>query len=462
MKHTSKAISRRRFIGQMSCAGVGATSMLSSLLTLRLTAGAAGAVTQPTGDYKALVCLFLAGGNDSFNMLAPRQIDAYNDYATTREIIALPRTDLLPISSDGQPFSEFGLHPRLTRLQSLYNGGKAAFLANVGTMIAPMSVAEYRTNQDLIPRGLFSHSDQQFHWQTVVPQLRGGRPSGWGARVAELLDHLNAQGQISMNVSLSGLNIFQNGVNSNTFSASPAGAPDIRAYEDPVEKLAIDSLMAEQYKNLYQQGYAERVRNGIDQTETFASALEGAQLSTVFPNSPTGNNLRMIANIIAARGPLAMNRQIFYLLRGGWDAHTKVLSSQDTLFTEIDAAVGAFWDALVEIGVENQVTLFTASDFARTLSTNGQGSDHAWGGNHFMVGGAVQGGRVYGEYPPILIDSAVDVGRGRLLPSTSVDLYAAELASWFGVAPSDLELVLPNLRNFINPISNPCPIGFMS
>lgn len=204
--------------------------------------------------------------------------------------------------------------------------------------------------------------------------------------------------------------------------------------------------------------------NGNDSpqdTQIFSDALSGVNLNTPFPNSPTGRNLKMIANIIGARGPLSMNRQIFYLVRGGWDHHTEVLDSQDALFSEIDPAIGAFWDALVEMGLEDQVTLFTASDFGRTLTTNGRGSDHAWGGNQCVVGGAVQGGKIAGAYPTLSTGTNLDVGRGRLLPTSSVDHYAAELASWFGVSGSDMPTVLPNVRNFFDPISTPRPLGFM-
>lgn len=456
-------LTRRQFLGEASCASIGATSLLSSLLGLRLTAGLAEAAPVGAGaDYKALVCLFLAGGNDSFNMLVPRQDDAFAEYAGTRSTIALPGASLLPIDSVGQPYSEFGLHPKLENVRNLYNAGDAAFLANVGTLIEPLTLAEYASRRDLIPRGLFSHSDQQFHWQTVVPQLRGGRPSGWAGRVQELLRHANEQGSVSMNVSLGGLNVFQSARDAVTFSVSSAGLPEIRAYEDPVEKLAIRSLLEQDYRNLHRQAVADRTLGGVENIETFSAALEGVSLSTLFPATPTGDNLRMIANIIAARGPLGMDRQIFYVVRGGWDHHAEVLESQNGLFEEIDGAIGAFHAALAEIGMADQVTLFTASDFGRTLSSNGQGSDHAWGGNHLVTGGAVQGGRIYGEYPSLATGSDVDVGRGRLLPTTSVDHYTAELASWFGVPAGEMETLLPNVRNFFDPVATPRPLGFMS
>lgn len=463
MKHSEKTrphhISRRRFIGEFSCATVGLSSLLSSLLTLRLTGGTV-APLQSGDDYKAMVCLFLAGGNDSFNMLVPRHEEAWSEYALTRDAIALPRESLLPITSLGQPYSEFGVHPRLSRIQQLYQDGNLAFLANLGTLIEPLSRDQYQP--DRAPRGLFSHSDQQFHWQTVVPQVRGATPGGWGGRVADVLEAANLQGRLSMNLSLSGSNVFQSGKNAIAYSVSASGVPEIESFRDPVERLAVSSLLEQNYRNLYQRTWAERVENAFETTELFDQTVGGVDLQTTFPDTPTANDLRMIARVMAARNPLQAQRQIFFTLRGGWDHHSEVLNSQDALFQEIDEAIGAFWDALAELGLQNKVVLFTASDFGRTLTTNGLGSDHAWGGNHFVIGGPVNGGRIFGQYPSLAIDNPLDIGRGRLIPTTSVDLYSAELASWFGVPAGDLETVLPNIRNFIDPATSRFPIGFLS
>lgn len=468
MNHSSHAgrpdprrLSRRRFIGEMSCASVGLSSLLSSLLTLRLT-GSVSEATLPVSandDYKAMICLFFAGGNDSFNMLVPRQEDAYAEYAATRDVIALPRESLLPITSAGQAFSEFGIHPRLTGLQQLYNDGKLAFVANLGTLIEPITREQYQPDKS--PRGLFSHSDQQFHWQTVVPQIRGASPGGWAGRVADVLDSANLSGKLAMNISLSGNNVFQSGNNAVAYSVSSSGAPEIEAFRDPVERLAITNLLEQNYQNLYQRAWAGRIKNAFETTELFDQSVGSIALATEFPDTSTGRNLEMIARIIAARDGLEARRQIFFLLRGGWDHHSEVLNNQDALFTEIDAAISAFWAALTELGMANQVVLFTASDFGRTLTTNGLGSDHAWGGNHFALGGPVHGGKIYGSYPSLAINSELDIGRGRLIPTTSVDLYAAELASWFGVPSGELDTVLPNLRNFIDPYQSPYPVGFL-
>ncbi|MEM1155956.1 MAG: DUF1501 domain-containing protein [Pseudomonadota bacterium] len=453
-----RQISRRRFIGEMSCAAVGASSLFSSLLTLRLTA----ATVTPSSNYRALVCLFLYGGNDSFNMLVPRQSAAYNQYATTRDNVSLAQADLLPISSINQPFTEFGLHPSLTRLQSIYNSGNLAFLANVGTLIEPMTVAKYNNSPNLHPKGLFSHSDQQFHWQTVLPQYRGTPFGGWAGRVADAMQHLNTQRKIAMNVSLNGVNVLQTGNETLTYSVSSSGTPTIDAYQDQTERVAVDTILAQSYKNLYQQSLADKIKNSYDTTEVFDNAVSGVTLNTVFPSTDLASKLKMIARTIAARSALCMDNQIFFVGLGGWDHHTELLNNHNGLLTQVDGAVGAFWDAMVELGVQNDVTLFSASDFGRTLASNGQGTDHAWGSNQFVLGGSVNGGRIYGQYPELAIGSSLDVGRGRLVPTTSVDVYCAELASWFGVPAHDIATVLPNIGNFVNPVTTPRPLGLLT
>jgi len=454
-----QTISRRRFLGESSCAAVGAASLLSSLTSLRLMgAGTTIPGDEPT-DYKALVCLFLAGGNDSFNMLVPRDASAYAEYATVRDNLALPAGDLLPITSTGQAFTDFGIHPAMPQLQGLYNAGDAAFVSNVGSLIRPTSLADFNAGNQ-IPSGLFSHSDEQFHWQTLVPQVRGGGPGGWGGRVADLMAHVNAGSPLSMNISLSGINTFQTGGCTVQFVADAAGAPDILAHEDPVEELAIQTILERNYKSLYEATYSSATTTSIDKTVEFAEAIEPITISSPF-SGRLGDQLRMVARCMAARDNLGMKRQIFFVLKGGWDHHSEVLNNQNGMLGEIDTALGEFRACLVDLGLEDAVTLFTASDFGRTLTSNGRGSDHAWGGNHLVMGGAVNGGRIYGNYPGLSLGNPLDTGRGRLIPTTAVDLYCTELASWFGVPASEMETVLPNVRNFINPVATPHPLGFL-
>lgn len=468
---------RRTFLGQANCAAVGTVSLASSLFTLKMMEGAAYADT-PSG-YKALVCLFLLGGNDSFNMLVPRDPTAYAEYTTVRggvyDAITNPTglaldsaTELLSITSAGQSYSNFGIHHHLPFLQTRYNAGDLAFVANVGTLIEPTTIAQYNAGSTLTPVGLFSHADEQMHWQTLVPQVRGAGPKGWAGRVADIMEEANLGGSVGMNISVAGNNVFQAGPASVPYITSPNGVALLKDYDNPSLTNAIDSILAQQYGNLYQKTMASRNRSAIDAAEAFAAAIAPYDYSGDFPTTSTGKQLRNVAEILAARGPagLNMNRQIFYVTRGGWDHHNEVINAQEFLFTEINDAIEAFWNKLVGLGLENDVVLFTATDFGRTLTSNGRGSDHAWGGNAFIMGGSagsggsLNGGKIYGTYPPLATGSDWDIGRGRLLPTTSVDEYCVELASWFGVPATELDTIFPNYPNF-HPSIPAYPLGIL-
>jgi uncharacterized protein (DUF1501 family) len=456
---------RRSFIKQVNCAAVGGSSIASTLFSLRMTAGAA-AGSAPTG-YKALVCLFLSGGNDSFNMLVPRDATAYSEYSTVRGGtggggLALDRdTQLLPISSANQPFTDFGLHHHLPFLQTRYNAGDLAFVANVGTLVEPTTLAQYNAGTTLTPVGLFSHADEQVHWQTLVPQVRGAGPKGWAGRVADIMTAANASGSVGMNISLSGNNVFQVGPSSIPYITDHKGTVLLKDYDNPAYANAVDAMLAQQYGNLFQKTLSGSNRSAIDTAVAFDAAVSPFDFSADFPSTNTGDRLRAITEVLAARTTLGMDRQIFFLERGGWDTHNEVLLTQDTLFTEINDAIESFWNKLGALGLQNDVVLFTASDFGRTLTSNGAGSDHAWGGNAFLMGGAVNGGTIYGQYPELATGNPLDVGRGRLLPTTAVDEYCAELASWFGVQPGELPTIFPNAVNFFDPLTAPHPLGIL-
>ncbi|MFD2256048.1 DUF1501 domain-containing protein [Luteolibacter algae] len=463
-------LNRRQFLQQTSCAAVGTASLFSTLLSLRLTAGAASGGT--FGDYKALVCLFLSGGNDSYNMLVPRNSGAYSAYSSARSSLALPKSDLLPVTSTGQAYQEFGIHPELPYLQTLYNNGNAAFVSNIGTLIEPTSISSYQNKSAKLPTGLFSHADERLHWQTVVPQIRGAGPKGWAGRVADCMAQVNSTGSIAMNLSLSGNNVLQTGKSTVPYMTSPKGVVLLDGYDptnpgDP-STIAVNSILSQNYKNLYQKTLAEKNRGSIDTAFAFDSAVSPLSTTENFPNTTVGSRLETISKVMKARNTLGMNRQIFFVERGGWDHHSAVLSNQQNLFSEVDAAIEAFWKEMNQLGLQNDVVLFTASDFGRTLTSNGSGSDHAWGGNQFVIGGSrtnggpLNGGKIYGEYPDLSSGSSLDIGRGRLLPTTSVDAYGTELASWFGVPNSELETVFPNAGNFFNPSTTPHPLGMLA
>ena len=475
-----KKISRRQFIGQANCAAVGTASLLSSLLSLRLTAGAASASNFT--DYKALVCLFLNGGNDSFNMLVPRQQSAYNEYEQVRGGVggtglAIPRSDLHQITSSlqntsaGAGYSDFGIHPDLPYLKTLYDQGDLAFVSNVGSLIEPTSLVQYNDGSKPKPEGLFSHPDHQIHWQTLVPQVRGSSPKGWGGRMAEVMSHANQQSNIAMNISLSGANVLQSGTTTVPYITDPRGVVELSNYgQDPTLALAVDDILGQHYQSIYSKTLAHTNRNSIDASVAFKSALDS--LSTPFDPSvisgetQTYQRLSMVSKIMDARTALSMNRQIFFVERGGWDHHNELLTPQSDLFIELNEAIEIFWTAIKSMGLQNNVVLYTASDFGRTLTSNGSGSDHAWGGNHFIISGSgnINGGEIYGEYPDLALNnSSTDLGRGRILPTTSVDSYMAELAYWYGVPNSEISTVIPNINNFSSSFVSPnSPLGILN
>lgn len=464
---------RRKFLGQASCTAVGATSLFSTLINLR----SAGAIAQlppirprrravQGDDYRALVCLFLAGGNDSFNMLVPRGAAEYGEYAAIRADLALARSSLLPLTSSQGDGRKFGVHSAMPEVQQLFESGDLAFVANVGSLVQPTTKAGIEAGTVRVPLGLYSHSDQIAHWQTSLPDQRSSL--GWAGRTADLLRSSNSNSLVSMNVSLGGMNVFQSGsrVVPYAIRSSGNGSIGVEGYGDvdPFNRLrtvAIDSLLDHQYQNLFVNSFAERARSAVDANERFASALGGVQpLATQFSANEVSQSFRMIARTIAARQALGVRRQTFFVLFGGWDHHDEVLKAQAAMLPVVSKALHEFHGALNELQMLNNVVTFTASDFARTLTSNGQGSDHAWGGNHMVMGGPVAGRRIYGAYPQLYAGNELDMGRGRLVPTISCDEYFAELASWLGVADSDLTTVLPNLGRFYTPGST-APIGFL-
>lgn len=451
----SAPISRREFLGQASCAGIGGTALFSTLLTLRL-ANSLAAQSTPT-DYKALVCLFLAGGNDSFNMLVPTTSAEYAAYAAARGNLALARETLLQISPSNLGGRTLGIHPSMTEVRDLFNAGRLAFVSNVGSLVRPTTMADYRANR-YRPVSLYSHADQIKQWQTCLPDRRTA--VGWGGRAADIIKSLNAPSMVSMNISLSGQNTFLTGERSFTYSIGAAGATVLTGYDitarnnlTALRTAAADSLLEADYRSLFEKSYGNSTRDAVDAYYEFSSALTGTALATATPaNNSLANNLAMIAKVAASAGRLGARRQIFFVQLGGWDHHDEVVNNQLTMLRTVSQAVGFFWEALGELGLRDQLALFTASDFGRTLTSNGNGSDHAWGGNHFVLGGAVAGGRVAGNrdqgyYPDLQRLAEIDTGQGRLIPGVAVDEYARDLLSWFGVSNGDMDYVLPSFSS---------------
>ncbi|HVU35485.1 MAG TPA: DUF1501 domain-containing protein [Opitutaceae bacterium] len=450
---------------QPNCDAVGSTAMYSSLLNLTMTSRAAAEHLGTERDYKALVCLFLDGGNDSYNMLVPREEEEFARYRRARGDLALARGDLLEINDPAGGGRSFGIHPAMPEIRDLYQAGQLSFVCNVGTLVERTNLADIQRYTARLPLGLYSHADQVMHWQTSTPDARGS--VGWAGRAAEVLQALNEKDAVSMNISLSGTNVFQSGRNLVPYSITPDGVSLLRGYDDPTRPFfqkAVDSMLELRYQSLLKQTYASLTRTSISSANRFLSAWNAApRVTTAFPETVLGRGLRGVAQAIAARENLGMRRQTFFVRSAGWDHHDEVLASQSTMLRTVSEAVGSFWHAIGNLGLQDRVVLFTVSDFGRTLSSNGRGSDHGWGGHQFVVGGPQQGGRLYGRYPEDLsLGNGLDTGRGRLIPTTSVDEYFAELALWLGVARSDLGRTLPNIERFYSVSSDRAPLGLFN
>ena len=441
---------RREFLRHAACAAVGTVAIRSTLWDLRLVKAAAPTLVN---DYKALVCIFLFGGNDANNLIVPTSTTDYNAYAAARGNLALPLASLLPINptiSDGRTY---GLHPSCTGLQTLFNTGKAALLCNVGTLVGPVTRATYIARTAALPPALFSHNDQQVQWQTSVPDQE--IKTGWGGRCADLLFSNNTS-NVSMNISLAGTNVFEVGTQVTPYNVSTNGSIGLSGLS--ASRLqAIKNLIALPHDNLFEKGFGQITQTAIDNNALLTAALNSAPpVNTVFPATSLGNQLKMIARLISARNNLGHKRQIFFASVGGYDLHGAQLTAHANLLAELSNSVKAFYDATVELGIADSVTAFTASDFGRTLPTNGAGSDHGWGNHQMVVGGAVQGQRLFGTFPTLAVNGPDDTGLGRWIPTTSVDEYSATLARWFGVSSSDIHTVFPNLNRFARP-----DLGFM-
>jgi uncharacterized protein (DUF1501 family) len=371
----------------------------------------------------------------------------------------------------------------MPQLAARFEAGQAAFVANVGTLIEPVqNRAQVAAASKRLPLGLYSHSDQIEQWQTSVPHSRSGL--GWAGRMQDLLKDINSNQTVAMNISTDGSNVFQTGVSGAEYAVDPGndnapegGAVALAGYAanyDPnngvtnAASAAVDGQLAFSYSNLLQQTFQQKRRTAQEAYALYSAATAGALPGNVtFPNTSLGRQLRQVAKAIAGRAGLGAVRQTFFVNRGGWDHHSETLALQLGMLAEVDAALAAFWSQLVALGVQNQVTIFSGSDFGRTLTSNDRGSDHAWGGNHFVMGGSVVGRRIYGQYPSLAVNpdsgpevNPLDTGRGRLIPTTSCDQYFAEMALWLGVPASSLPLILPNIGNFYAGGGAP-PLGFL-
>ena len=478
-KPVSVLKSRREFIRQATCAALGTAALTSAIKDLRFM-NAAVAQTNVTA-YKALVCVFLAGGNDSNNLIIPTITSEYTNYATIRTpILALPQSSLLPISPLNSDGHSYGLHPCCPELQTLFGEGKLAFLFNTGTLVYPITRAQYQSSMLVRPPQLFSHADQVTQWQTSIPDQAA--ITGWGGRCADLLASVQPAAPISLSVTMVGANTFEVGNMVSQYSVSTSGAVSLAGLTG-ARLNAVTNILGLPYPNMQAQAYANVAEHTIN-TGTLlnnAIAATGDPYWTVpFPrnvvtptsglsfNSVLGPQLKMIARLIeaghrsAAAGGFGMKRQIFFCEVSGYDLHSNQTAiaggvpdptrgSHANLLAELSQCLLAFQRGMEQLGLSSNVTAFTASDFGRTFPSNGQGSDHGWGSHHLILGGAVKGQRTYGTLPILAVNGPDDTGTGRWIPTTAIDQYFATIASWFGVDNSNLATVFPNLGRFASP-----------
>jgi uncharacterized protein (DUF1501 family) len=433
---------RRSFITYASLAAAG------NALGLR-PFGALNALAQTTSDYKALVCVFLFGGNDANNTLVPFDTTGYATYSSIRGPLALAQNTLLPLT----PTPNFAINPNLPDVQTLFNNKNAAFVANVGTLVQPLTRAQYLAGQSA-PVNLFSHPDQQLEWQNAA--VSAATPTGWAGRVADVLGASYNQGaQIPMITSVAGDTLFCNGNATSPVSVSPGnlGASSCsEGSECAARQLAAQALLTMNSGVSLIQADDSITTNAYAYAKTLSDAVQSVTpLQTVFPvNNGLAAQLKQIAQIIQVRAALGVQRQIFFAGIGNFDTHADQLTLQSSLLAQISPALAAFYAATVELNVASSVTSFTMSDFSRTFQPNSNnGSDHAWGSHHIVLGGAVKGGQIYGAYPTLALGGPDDSGsNGRWVPSTSSAQYAATLAQWFGVSAANLPTVLPTIGNF--------------
>jgi uncharacterized protein (DUF1501 family) len=438
------AFNRRQFL-QAS----GATAAFASSPGMAFAQGIG--TSAPFPDYKALVCIFMFGGNDSYNMLVPRSAAEYNVYATSRQNLAIDQNALLainPVTSDG---AQYGLHPSMPGLQSLFESNRLAVVSNVGALIEPTTKDQFYNQSVALPPQLFSHNDQQDQWHS----LKGNAQSktGWAGRVADLIRTNVAGQQMATNASLFGNSLFQSADATIAYVMGPTGPIQFEGFASEgillEQRLAFERVINATQSTVYERGFAEIQQRAVTSADLVSNAIAGAPvLTTQFPATQLGNQLRTVAQLIAVRDQLQMQRQVFFVATGGFDTHDNQLQDQPGLLGGISEAMSAFYNASVEIGAADLVTTFTQSDFSRTLTSNGDGSDHAWGGNHLVMGDAVRGRDIYGTFPRLEIDGPDDVTGGRMIPTTSSDQYAATLSQWFGIPDQELDIVAPNIGNF--------------
>ncbi len=445
-------LSRREFMQ----AGAGA-AIASGVLSFS-SLGRALASTS-VGGYKALVCLLLNGGNDGHNWFVPMTNAAYNVYVAGRKDLAIAQSALLPLNGAPSNGIQYGLHPSCPELQTIFNAGHAAIVCNVGPLIQPTTATQARAGAVPLPPQLFSHISQSTEWQTSASQSQSS--FGWGGKIGDLFAAQGPSANLAFNINVGGTNYWQQGRTTTPYALGLSGAPQLDAatnsyYRNGLRAQATQALIDQgaNDSNLMVSAYSGIYRNAESKVTLINNAFAAAgDVSTVFPPAAANDwglsqQLHEVARIIKAQSQIGDSRQLFFVQLGGFDTHSGQLATQSMLLGYVSRYVNAFWNAMGELGMQSNVTLFTMSDFGRTLTSNGNGADHGWGNHHIVVGGGVVGGQFYGKMPDLTIGGVDDFGQGRLVPTTAVDQYAATLSSWFGVADSDMNSIFSSLPNF--------------
>lgn len=447
-------VSRREFI-HMSAGALASAAAINTVAGLRSTLAATSA---DVSGYKAMVCVYLSGGNSSFNWVVPTSNNKYAEYHKARSVLALAQNSLLPLNGTAADGNTYGLHPNCPELRTLYNAGKAAVICNVGTLQQSTTATQARANSVALPPQLFSHADQTTQWMTSVVQ--SPERYGWAGRIADLYASQGLTPNLAFNINVGGANYWQEGRKTNPYVLGANGAPtlfvtgDANYRKGTRQATALAILkQAQSDPNLLVKALAGIQQNAADKVDLVNNAFAAVgDLSTEFPamvgDSGLGAQLHEVARCIKARSAIGDARQMFYVQLGGFDTHNAELVTHGSLMTILSKNLSAFYAAMGELGMQENVTMFTASDFGRTLAPNTDGSDHAWGGHAMVLGGAVAGGRYYGTMPSLVIGGADDVSFGRIVPTTATDQYTATLAAWFGVSATAMTTLLPNLPNF--------------
>jgi len=441
-------MNKRQFL-KASLASIGALTTSTGLAgQLQLANQLAGAnYARRFSDYKAMVCIFLYGGNDSFNLVVPSSGSDYQDYARTRQSLAYAQSDL--VSLNQTDVMDLSVHKDAGALQTLFNNGRASIVSNMGPMVAPATKQELNNNTSVQPPQLFSHNDQQALWQSGL--LDTNNTSGWGGRMTDLL--MDTEQRLPLSFSLGGTNQFQSGRIAQHYSMNTEGVEQFGglnpAYDWDRGRMEHHLRMVNATQDIFSQAYAQKILDVRANNASLRAALEPiANTAVDYGTSDLAGQLQMIAKLIAAQSNLGQSRQIFFASIGGFDTHDNQAYLLPRLQRTLSDAMASFDADLQARGLSQNVVTFTQSEFGRTLTSNGDGTDHGWAGNQIIMGEPVRGGRIYGHMPSQIINSQDDLGDGRIIPTTSIDQFGGELAAWFGLGQSEINEIFPNLYRF--------------